>query len=150
MAIEIKIDADDLPDVIMENIEKYASYKCDEISNAVKECTKIACKEIKEDSPVRKRVPKKTGVVRVYGEVKANYQPGSYKKGWMTCVKTYERGHTQGYVRNKTNKQLTHLLELGHDNAQNGSFVEPIPHIVNNQNEARDMLDKMIEDILEE
>ncbi len=143
--MEIKIDADDLSEVIMENIKKYASHKCSEISNAVKECTKIAYKDIKDDSPVRK--DKK--VVYVHGAAKPNYQPGSYKKGWVTTTKSYERGRTQGYVRNKTNYQLTHLLELGHK-ARDGSWVEPIPHIVDNQNEARKKLEEMIEEILEE
>ena len=119
------MDLELIPDAILEDLKAYT--------------------DIKHDSPVRK--DKK--VVYVHGVTKPNYQPGSYKKGWMIYTKSYERGHTQGYVRNKTNYQLTHLLELGHK-AMDGSWVEPIPHIVDNQNEARKKLDEMIEEILEE
>lgn len=146
--MDVKIDLEDLPDVIMENIKKYASYKIDEISKAVKECTKEAYEDITEDSPVRKKIPK-SGIVYVKGAAKENYQPGSYKKGWMTFTKSYEKGRVQGYVRNKTNYQLTHLLERGHK-ARDGSNVAPIPHIVDNQNKAREELDRRIEEILEE
>ena len=139
------MDLELIPDAILEDLKAYTEEKSKKIAQAVKECTKEAYTDIKRDSPVRK--DKK--VVYVHGVAKPNYQPGSYKKGWITTTKSYERGRTQGYVRNKTNYQLTHLLELGHK-ARDGSWVEPIPHIVDNQNEARKKLEEMIEEILEE
>ena len=142
------MDLEHIPEAILDDLKKYTEEKSKKIAEAVKECTKMAFEDIQNDSPVRKKVPK-SGVVLAHGEAKANYQPGSYKKGWMTFTKSYEKGRVQGYVRNKTNYQLTHLLERGHK-ARNGSFVKPIPHIVDNQNEARRILDEMIEDILEE
>lgn len=142
------MDIEQIPEAIIGDLKKYTEDKSKKIAEAVKECTEEAYKDIERDSPVRKKVPK-SGVVLVRGVAKANYQPGSYKKGWMTVVKSYEKGRVQGYVRNKTNYQLTHLLELGHK-ARNGSNVAPIPHIVENQNKDRAELDRRIEKILEE
>lgn len=142
------MDIELLPEAILNDIKQYTEEKSDKIAKAVKECTEEAYEDITENSPVRKRVPK-SGVVLVKGAAKENYQPGSYKKGWMTFTKSYEKGRVQGYVRNKTNYQLTHLLERGHK-ARNGSDVAPIPHIVDNQNKAREELGRMIEEILEE
>lgn len=139
------MDIELIPQAILDDLKAYTDEKTQEIADAVKVCTKVAYTDIRNDSPVRK--DKK--VVYVHGEAKPNYQPGSYKKGWISVVKSYEKGRTQGYVRNKTNYQLTHLLELGHK-ARDGSWVKAIPHIVDNQNEAREKLDEMIEKILEE
>lgn len=142
------MDIELMPEEILKDIKAYTEEKSKKIAEAVVKCTKLAYEDITEDSPVRKKIPK-SGVVYVKGIAKENYQPGSYKKGWMTFTKSYEKGRVQGYVRNKTNYQLTHLLERGHK-ARNGSNVSPIPHIVDNQNKAREELDRMIEDILEE
>ena len=69
------------------------------------------------------------------------------KKGWITVVRNYEN-RTQGYVRNKTNYQIAHLLELGHK-ARNGRPVAAIEHIRKGQDDARAELDKRIKEILE-
>lgn len=142
------MDIEQIPEAILGDLKKYTEEKSKKIAEAVKECTEMAFEDIQNDSPVRKKI-QKSGVVLVRGEAKENYQPGSYKKGWMTFTKSYEKGRVQGYVRNKTNYQITHLLERGHK-ARNGSNVAPIPHIVDNQNKAREELDRMIEEILEE
>ena len=52
-------------------------------------------------------------------------------------------------MRNRTNYQLTHLLELGHK-SRNGGMVSPIIHIVPAQNDAREDLLKDIEKIMSE
>lgn len=142
---------EEIPMAITEGLAEYTDEKIQQISDAVKKHTKEAYKEITEDSPVRKNVPR-SGIVRVNGVIKDNYQPGAYKKGWISVVRQYDN-RTQGYVRNKTNYQLTHLLELGHDLKRKGKVygkAKAYPHIVQNQNKAREELNKEIEKIIKE
>lgn len=47
---------------------------------------------------------------------------GRYAKGWTYDKKAY-RGRAVGVVRNKTDPQLTHLLEYGHPLVRNGKVV---------------------------
>lgn len=150
--MEIKLE--DIPNAIVKDLERYTEEVSGRVSSAVSDCTKIAEEKIISDSPVRQeKYTPKSGIRRDRNNIplKANLQPGAYKKSWIKVVKVYDRGRTQGYVRNKTNYQLTHLLELGHKGkygADKGS-APPIPHIVSNQNEARAELDRRIKEILE-
>jgi hypothetical protein len=66
---------------------------------------------LKASSPVNERSPQK----------------GRYAKGWK-----YERGKkvkgvTMSYIRNKSDPQLTHLLEYGHPIVRNGTVVGTAP-----------------------
>ena len=142
-----------LPQAIVDGFKKYTEEKSREIDKAVRKRTSEALSEITEHSPVRKRVPK-SGVIRVHGVVKENYQPGAYKKDWVKYISTARAGRTQGYVRNKTNHQLVHLLELGHD-LKNSSgvvygHVKAFPNLLPSEEKARENLAKDIERILEE
>lgn len=59
-------------------------------------------------------------------------QGGRYAKGWRYERARKVHGVTQSYVYNKTDPQLTHLLEFGHPIVRNGSVVgnaEPKEHI---------------------
>lgn len=138
---------------IAEDVQKYTEEKSKAIDKAVRQRTGEALTDIIEHSPVRKRVPKKTGVVMVHGAAKENYQPGAYKKGWIKYTSTKREGRTQGYVRNKTNYQLVHLLELGHDLKRNGrkiGYVDPIKHVDSAEDTARKKLADDINSILSE
>ena len=75
------------------------------------EVGKEAVKKLKSTSPVNTK----------------SKQKGRYAKGW-----TYERGKkvrgvTMSYIRNKTDPQLTHLLEYGHPLVRNGKVVGNVP-----------------------
>ena len=91
----------------------------DDMQEVFDEVGKEAAKKLRQTSPVNERSPQK----------------GRYAKGW-----TYEKGKTtynnqskvKGVVRNKTDPQLTHILEYGHPLVRNGKVignVEPIEHI---------------------
>lgn len=91
----------------------------DDMQEVFDEVGKEAVKKLRQTSPVNERSPQK----------------GRYAKGW-----TYEKGKTtynnqskvKGVVRNKTDPQLTHILEYGHPLVRNGEVignVEPIEHI---------------------
>ena len=137
-----------LPQIIVEDFRKYTEEKSREVDKAVRKRTAEALGDVAENSPVRKRVPK-SGVIRTHGMVQENHQPGAYKKGWIKYVSTARSGRTQGYVRNKTNPQLVHLLELGH-RSRNGGQVAPIKHVEPAEENARAGLAEDIDRILEE
>lgn len=88
----------------------------DVVQEVFDEVGKEAVRKLKETSPVN---PK-------------GKHSGRYAKGW-----TYERakkvkGVNMSYVRNKTDPQLTHLLEYGHPLVRNGKVVGNVqanPHI---------------------
>ena len=91
----------------------------DEMQEVFDEVGKEAVKKLKETSPVN---PK-------------GKQSGRYAKGWV-----YESGKTtynnqskiKGVVRNKSDPQLTHILEYGHPLIRNGKKVgevDPQEHI---------------------
>ena len=147
------VEPNQLSEVIIEDLRIYTDDVQEKITKAVKSATKTAYKDIVELSPVRKRVPK-SGVIMVRRggrKVPAadNLQPGAYKAGWIKVTKEYtDSNRVQGYVRNKTNKQLVHLLELGHKNKMDGSMVKDIPHVKEGQDKGREQLDKEIRKIL--
>lgn len=142
-----------LPQAIVDDFRKYTEEKSKEIDKAVRKRTAEALSDITANAPVRKRVPK-SGVIRVHGVVKDNYQPGAYKKGFVKYISTAKAGRTQGYVRNKTNHQLVHLLELGHDlkNSEGVVYghVEAFPNLLPNEEKARERLAEDIDRILTE
>lgn len=142
-----------LPQAIVDDFRKYTEEKSKEIDKAVRKRTSEALIDITANAPVRKRVPK-SGVIRVHGVVKDNYQPGAYKKGFVKYISTAKAGRTQGYVRNKTNHQLVHLLELGHDlkNSEGVVYghVEAFPNLLPNEEKARERLAEDIDRILKE
>ena len=81
----MKLEA--LPEAIIDDFRKYTEDKCEKIDKAVRKRTAEAEEDVRANSPVRKRVPK-SGVVMVKGVAKDNYQPGAYKKGWITYIST--------------------------------------------------------------
>ena len=71
------------------------------------EVGKEAVKKLKKTSPVN---PK-------------GKQSGRYAKGWTYEKGKKYRGKAVGVVRNKTDPQLTHILEYGHPLVRNGKVV---------------------------
>lgn len=105
------------PEELQKELQKYLMQYREDIQEDVEEVvdkvTKEARDELKEKSPRRK------GVVR-------NTQ---YYKGWT--VKLSKRGTTKYHkvVWNRTNYQLTHLLEFGHHKRDGTGWVDAQPHI---------------------
>ncbi len=108
-----------LAKTIQEELMNVGVQVSDEMQEVFDEIGKEAAKKLRETSPVNERSP----------------QSGRYAKGW-----TYERGKRtrnwkcSGIVRNKTDPQLTHLLEYGHPIVRNGEVVgnfDGITHIAN-------------------
>lgn len=105
MSKKIKVDA--LSKEIMKALENYS----DDISEVVEEVSndvgKEAVGELKTTSPKKR---------------------GSYAKGWRLKKDKLGRNRYSVKIHNKTDYQLTHLLEFGHV-TRNGGRTKAIPHI---------------------
>lgn len=103
--MEIKVD--DLAKAVAEKLAQYSQDVTDGVKQEVRQVAKECALEIRQKSPVL---------------------TGSYRKGWRDEVAFESREDIRVTVRNKTDYQLTHLLEHGHAKA-GGGRVEGTPHI---------------------
>ena len=105
------IKPEELQKVVMDYLENYR----EDIQEDVEECTDKVTKEARDEL---KRTSPKGGIAR----------KTKYYKGWS--VKLQKKGKLQynKVVWNKTNYQLTHLLEFGHA-TRNGGRTRAITHI---------------------
>lgn len=102
-----KISVNDLAEAISNELKQYSQDVADGLKEEVKQVAKECKQEIQRNSPVL---------------------TGSYKRGWRDQVVYENREDVRVVVRNKTDYQLTHLLENGHAKV-NGGRVEGKPHI---------------------
>lgn len=79
----------------------------DDMQEVFDEVGKEAVKRLRETSPVNEK----------------GKHSGRYAKGWAYEKGKRYRGKSVGVVRNKTDPQLTHLLEYGHPIVRNGQTV---------------------------
>lgn len=101
------IEVDALTKEIAKALEDYE----DDISEVVEEVSNKIGKEAVEE--VKQKSPKKRG---------------SYAKGWTLKKDKQGKGKYSVKIHNKTDYQLTHLLEFGHA-TRNGGRTKAIPHI---------------------
>ncbi len=110
MSKSIKID--ELQGAIKDYLENYIEDIEEDVKETTDELSKEAVKELKKKSPRRK------------GDKK---RKNPYWKGWSRKKQSKGRKYTMT-LYNKTNYQLTHLLEYGHA-TRNGGTAKPRPHI---------------------
>ncbi len=117
-----KVDIDDLASVVAEELARYSQEVTDGMKKEIKTVSRECKQEIQQNSPVL---------------------TGSYKDGWRTKVDFESREDIRVVVHNKTDYQLTHLLEKGHAKATGGR-VEGRPHIgPAEQNAEKKLLEKV-------
>lgn len=75
---------------------------------------------------------------------------GSYIKGWTSTVETGKYGTVFVKVYNKTDWQLTHLLNDGFYSVRAGRRIEGDKHIDNAEVEINDMFVKLLEERLKQ
>lgn len=108
------IDPKELQNAVMDCLENYAEDIQEDVVEVTDTVTKEAKKELIQTSPKRK-----------------GNRDKKYYKGWS--IKTGGRTRNNKYrytkaVWNKTNYQLTHILEFGHATS-NGGHTKAQPHI---------------------
>lgn len=101
------IKIDDLASEIAKELTEYNQEVTDGIKAEVKTVAKECKNEIQQNSPV---------------------DTGSYRKGWQVKTAYESSGDIRVVIRNRTDYQLTHLLEYGHAKV-NGGRVNGKPHI---------------------
>lgn len=101
------VSIDNMDNVIMNELEKYANLATDDMKDAVKDTANSVKKDIESSAPVL---------------------TGRYKKSWR-IKKIRENANSLDVLVHSSNRyQLTHLLEFGHAK-RGGGRVAGKPHI---------------------
>ena len=99
------------PEVFAKAINDYLELYVEDIGEAVEETSNNIGKEARDE--LRLTSPKKTG---------------RYAKGWTVKKDRKNKNYYTIKIHNKTDYQLTHLLEFSHA-IRNGGRTKAIPHI---------------------
>lgn len=105
------IDASELQKSVIDYLEDYKEDIDEDVIEVVDEVTKQARDELKQTSPRGK-----------------GSRNNPYYRGWAIKLSKKRTGVYHKVIWNKTNYQLTHLLEFGHT-TRNGGRTRAIPHI---------------------
>jgi hypothetical protein len=120
------VSIDNMDDVIMKELEKYANLATDDMKDAVKDTAKSIKSDIEGSAPVL---------------------TGRYKKSWK-IKKIRENANSLDVLVHSSNRyQLTHLLEFGHAK-RGGGRVAGKPHIAPAAEKGEQDLIKAIEEKL--
>lgn len=117
-----KVKIDELADAIIKELSEYNQ----EVTDGVKQEVKSVANECKTE--IQQNSPKLTG---------------SYRKGWREKTMYESADDIRISIYNKTDYQLTHLLENGHAKV-NGGRVEGKPHIGPAEQHAEEKLLKKV------
>lgn len=111
------VPIDGLSEAVKAELDKMNAEVIKQVNEAAQKAAKNGAKTLKSTSPVRSDGKKRKRA------------PGSYAKGWSAKVKEKNIGMETWVIYNRTDYQLTHLLEFGHIIAGTGRRSRAIPHI---------------------
>lgn len=118
-----RIQAGQLADAVMKELEEYADFVSEEMKAAVKNAGDTARKEIKASAP---------------------QNIGAYAKSWAVKKTKESSSAVEVTVYSRNRYQLAHLLEHGHAK-RNGGRVAARPHIAQAEETAVEQLEREIE-----
>lgn len=121
------IKPEKLADAILSELDRYSTEKGAQIAKIIDELADEAKNTLRRTSPKR---------------------TGKYQKGWRVQTITDKNGRHVQAVHNKTDYQLTHLLEHGHRNAKGGGSTPARVHIQPVEENVQKELVKKIEEVL--
>lgn len=107
-----KVDYKELQKELMAYLTEYGEDIQEDVEEVTDETTKAARAELKQTSPRSGRKRK-----------------DPYYRGWSVKIQKKGRHKYTKVVWNRTNYQLTHLLEFGHVTRNGTGWVSPQPHI---------------------
>lgn len=117
------VSIDEMSDVIMDELEKYAGLAADDLKDAVKETAASVRKDIQANAPV---------------------DTGKYKKSWSVKNVHEDSKSIDLVVHSRNRYQIAHLLEHGH--AKRGGGRAPAkPHIASAEERGNKKLVQTIE-----
>lgn len=125
------IKPDNLSKEIMNYLENYVEDIEDDVKEKTDKLTKEAVKELKQTSPRRRGKTRKK----------------PYWKGWTKRKNTKSKRRYIVDIYNKTNYQLTHLLENGHA-TKNGGRTKAQPHIKKVEEKYNKLYEKEIKEAI--
>ena len=114
------VKMDGLAAAIADALEEFQEETMQDVKSSVKDSAKVCVRELEENSPEL---------------------TGDYGKGWRERVAYESQLDIRVQVYNKTDYQLTHLLEDGHEKV-NGGTVPGTPHIAPAAEKASEKLEK--------
>ena len=121
-----RVSIDEMADVIMEELNKFAETGIDEVKKAVKKGGKIVKDDINASAPVR---------------------TGRYAKSWTYRVTAEDSASIEVTVYSPSRYMLAHLLEHGHAKRAGGR-VRAIPHIAPAEDHAAEEIERELEKAL--
>lgn len=119
----MSIRIEGLAAAVEEQLLEYCQEVTDDVKDSVKASAKACVEELRANSPEL---------------------TGDYAKGWRSKVAYEDNFDIRMQVHNKTDYQLTHLLEDGHAKVSGGR-VDARPHIASAAENASKLLEKNVE-----
>lgn len=116
------------PEVFAQAVKDYLEIYVEDIGESVEETSNEIGKEARDE--LKQTSPKKTG---------------RYAKGWTIKKDKKKKNYYAIKIHNKTDYQLTHLLEFGHA-TRNGRRTKAIPHIRPVEEKYKEEFEKKLKD----
>lgn len=116
------------PEMFAQAVKEYLEIYVEDIGEAVEETSNQIGKEARDE--LKQTSPKKTG---------------RYAKGWTVRKDKKHKNYYTVKVWNRTDYQLTHLLEFGHA-TRNGGRTKALPHIRPVEEKYKAEFEKQIKD----